>query len=460
MQSTKILYQELKEHDQRSAKTISIENFCSRYPNNEEVLGLRGTHIFYLPAIEGSLWSDGPQTRSPAEDSLTFLREVLQAQFHVPEFFWDKMGWNANGFFGSVENPLKGAAESHSSFCRFLMKEVDEKGHPEHLTYHWRYLAFHSLWFRTNSDPTRILLCFDLNEPKLERQDSNLPPMRKAFAKRFKSIANSGLTNCPYEIYKPLLEEVVTQYNRACWTFRKPVRDVEKKNGGETHNTGESSEGQKTVERRAGIKNYQNMHELSRHIIHATETLAAASNTVSDIIEHSKNCPLACCEHGLGRSPIHRSLQFHALFLVNLKLRARSFDERMRNQIQLAFNLVGVDDTENTKKILAETKKILAEAKNDGKRLTQLVSIMTVLFLPPTWTAGFLSMNFFSGLSTLKLVWIYFAISIPLSAAIFLLIFIFTPSLLKGISRTNPRSQGSHRSPDPAGGNNSSPPSV
>lgn len=67
----------------------------------------------YLPAIEGSLWSDGPQTRSPAEDSLTFLRKVLQAQFHVPEFFWDKMGWDANGFFGSVENPLKGAAESH-----------------------------------------------------------------------------------------------------------------------------------------------------------------------------------------------------------------------------------------------------------------------------------------------------------------------------------------------------------
>jgi hypothetical protein len=34
------------------------------------------------------------------------LCDKISSQFHVPLLFWTMAGWNANGFFGSVDDPI------------------------------------------------------------------------------------------------------------------------------------------------------------------------------------------------------------------------------------------------------------------------------------------------------------------------------------------------------------------
>ena len=97
---------------------------------------------------------------------------------------------------------------------------------------------------------------------------------------------------------------------------------------------------------------YLGMHELSRHVIHASETLRVASKTLESMIrDHA-----SCCEQIVG--PLHpngsqeglmqsrttqhtkqtaQALHFYASFLANLQLRAQSFDERLNNEIRLVF---------------------------------------------------------------------------------------------------------------------------
>jgi hypothetical protein len=96
------------------------------------------------------------------------------------------------------------------------------------LKYHWRYLAFVTLWFRKRDaeEATLILLCFDLDEASPPPSG----PMKAAFVEHFDKFINDKVPRCPYGVYVPLLEIIVAQYNRAVWTFRKPVRTVEKVN--------------------------------------------------------------------------------------------------------------------------------------------------------------------------------------------------------------------------------------
>ena len=45
------------------------------------------------------------------------LCERLSQKFHIPSFFWTKSAWNANGFYGSRDNPL-GNENMTASHCK------------------------------------------------------------------------------------------------------------------------------------------------------------------------------------------------------------------------------------------------------------------------------------------------------------------------------------------------------
>lgn len=88
--------------------------------------------------------------------------------------------------------------------------------------------------------------------------------------------------------------------------------------------------------------------ELERHLIHARETLGAASNTMQLMMkDQNKRCPLGpkgqCEDHARanGYRPqyslrqISPSLTMHFSILTNLKLRADGFEKRLQNEIGL-----------------------------------------------------------------------------------------------------------------------------
>jgi hypothetical protein len=104
------------------------------------------------------------------------------------------------------------------------------------------------------------------------------------------------------------------------------------------------------------LKRYEDMHEFSRHIIHFSEVLNVACNTLMRMAEDQErlrreNLGISASsasesdnekeddglETGLQKSLIQitNHIQYHATFLNSLRYRSQSFDERLRNEIKL-----------------------------------------------------------------------------------------------------------------------------
>lgn len=86
-------------------------------------------------------------------------------------------------------------------------------------------------------------------------------------------------------------------------------------------------------------KKYTNMHELSRHSIHMSETLQAASKTVEEALRDIET-RLMSPGSGLGLATMNTrnivaGIRFSNVFLNNLKLRSDAFVARLENEIQM-----------------------------------------------------------------------------------------------------------------------------
>lgn len=84
---------------------------------------------------------------------------------------------------------------------------------------------------------------------------------------------------------------------------------------------------------------YMEMHELSRHAIHMSETLQVAAKTVKSTLRYVDSHPLPD-ESKAGVANTIAGLQFSASFLANLKLRADAFVDRLENEIRLVSNFL------------------------------------------------------------------------------------------------------------------------
>lgn len=101
----------------------------------------------------------------------------------------------------------------------------------------------------------------------------------------------------------------------------------------------------------------------------------------------------------LPRETYYQDIQATLQLLTNLIYRSASNDARLRNEINLAFNVVNQQDT----------------------KAMRIISIVTLTFLPATFVSTLFSMTFFRQPSDQKgwgmspMIWIYFVISVPLT---------------------------------------------
>jgi hypothetical protein len=138
------------------------------------------------------------------------------------------------------------------SYFRFLIKKVDPQSaaasvpidvpgpvsrsqqDKRELKYDWQYLCFFSLWYRKLSSTThaekqlhvesetRLLLCFDLK--KEARTDALIEFVKS----RFSTPGAGSLAIGPFSFFETIAETVTELYDTALWTFRLPVRNIEK----------------------------------------------------------------------------------------------------------------------------------------------------------------------------------------------------------------------------------------
>jgi hypothetical protein len=87
------------------------------------------------------------------------------------------------------------------------------------------------------------------------------------------------------------------------------------------------------------IQRYVDMHEVSRHVIHISETLAVASKTMTAVVAAQEAFIKERDIQGLitpsGSTRNVQHMRLSANFLANSQLRAQAFVQRLENEIQL-----------------------------------------------------------------------------------------------------------------------------
>ncbi|KAJ5208185.1 hypothetical protein N7449_002564 [Penicillium cf. viridicatum] len=387
--------------------------------------------ISIMPKVEDILKMEG---------SGELCRELVK-KFFLPEFFFRRLGWNANGMFGSTENLSQSDKEtSYGTFSRFLSKKVTTKDSEKVSTskpatpeydYDWHFMAFCTLWrsshrdsetysgpakTKESTDETNILVCFDLDDEFILRLRRLL---HNADLKKWEEE--------PFLMLEFALSIVVDQCEEDLWSFQKPVRNIERvlfalsllqdttRGQGVFKKTG-TSNNDETFE--VLVKRYNQLHELSRHLIHISETMDAASNNLGAIVRDHDLWIESNPRSSAATKRLSKALLLRENMISNLNFRAKAFVSRMDNEIKCASNFVAVGDSNISKDILAQTR-------NEGKVLSETVSALTLLFLPSTFISGFFGMNFFtleSNQTTQKLqwethpkIWIFFVCAIPIT---------------------------------------------
>ncbi|KAJ9492271.1 hypothetical protein VN97_g1001 [Penicillium thymicola] len=254
-----------------------------------------------------------------------------------------------------------------------------------------------------STNATNILVCFDLD-------DESVLQLRHV-------LQNADLRKWeeePFLMLEFALSIVVEQCEDDLWSFQEPVRNIERTR--DKYIFEETSNDGKTF--KLLVKRYNQLHELSRHLIHISETMDAASNNLGAIVRDHDLWVGSNSRPSAATKRLSKALLLRENMISNLNFRAKAFVGRMDNEIKCASNFVAVGDSNISKGILAQTR-------NEGKVLSETVSALTLLFLPSTFISGFFGMNFFtleSNEITQKLqwethpkIWIFFACAIPIT---------------------------------------------
>ncbi|KAL6239644.1 hypothetical protein BDW75DRAFT_236249 [Aspergillus navahoensis] len=342
--------------------------------------------------------------------TLDKLSDLLTGQIHQRECIMKDLKSDQN-----VEKP---SAQKHGN--RGVNTQRDSEK-PIKYMYHWLFLAFFTLWVKRHErpEPAQVILCFD---------DAHGKRIERAISKASADISS------PYSIISRLAESVTLIFDDALWSFRTPIRQIEKNRTEFARNAMSVivhdpwDEPSPSSLKDGIIDVYAQMHELARHVIHFQETIEAAKTCSLQMVQSAEL-------HCKDESSVSR-IKHWALLAHNLKPRADGFKERLQNEIALvshpplihplnypSSNVYSPQQAYNTVNAqqLGEARSLLQESRSDGKHISWMVGFLSIVFLPGTFVSGFFSMTFFDTETRdawwhdTPNVWLYFAITIPLT---------------------------------------------
>ncbi|KAK8017200.1 hypothetical protein PG991_008276 [Apiospora marii] len=329
-------------------------------------------------------------------------RDVFTATFGMSEEWWLGHHRNANGYFGCVEQD-RGGVPTIDTWGRFQAKMV--RGASD---FEWEKIHLFTRWVPSLGQTVIVLL--DMSPPIVNRLSESMMK------------ADRSQHNDPFWVYTKIGDELANLHDESVWAIRTHVRNIEK---------GEKPQGQQHPD-------FRRLHDLARHAIHVTETLDVSIQTLAAVLsQHKEMRPEATGQKEEGVrlwKNVRQRLLAHKQVIDNLRCRSQSNQDRLQNEIQLAFNLVALEDSQTS-------IGISRAAKTDSTAM-KTISILTLIFLPPTFTCAVFSMSFFSydagggGWTVSPQIWIYWAFAVPLtvvSAAMYYLwqASLSSPNLLK-----------------------------
>jgi hypothetical protein len=272
--------------------------------------------------------------------------------------------------------------------------------------YQWYEMSFLS----TFSNQRNLLLCFDVPEFLTNG-------MLDVLSGGDHSNAAAG----PYGLHQPLLEQLMTLYDKSVWDIARIMRNNEQSKG-PSGNT--------------DLQYFLKLYEDSRHTVHSIETTQEAAKVYERIAQHCESLILRAGNHQDVLSTRSEMLRFHHTMMQGLVARAISNDRRMGNEQNLTSNLMTQLDN--------KTNVEIAMAAKDDSASMKAIAIVTMTFLPATFVSALLGMNFFAydpdahgGHVTYSPdLWMYFVISIMLTLLCFAMYWLWERSRVKAMAKS------------------------
>jgi hypothetical protein len=126
----------------------------------------------------------------------------------------------------------------------------------------------------------------------------------------------------PFSLHAMLMLRIVESFDRAVWSWRDVVRDLEK-----TRATDDALE----------KRSFEHMHETARHVIHCSEMLETAISVTESIAREVRGSP--SYQGDLACSTIVKDVELSVSLLTSLRNRSQALEKRLENEINLASRL-------------------------------------------------------------------------------------------------------------------------
>ncbi|KAH8589902.1 hypothetical protein B0O99DRAFT_745712 [Bisporella sp. PMI_857] len=316
-------------------------------------------------------------------------RQIFKNILKIPEFWWSPWCKRANGYFGCEDTAdAQGKFDGQNTWFRFLIKQTFQNAPEGQKDYLWYKFNVFTRWIASTNQ--NVLLVFDPRSAIKERLPH--PLLDSLDASEFGD---------PYWIHSLFAEEVVRLQDEAVWGIRNLVRQIEIERSTST----------------APNPDYPRLHDIARHAIHVSETLDLAVKTVECMMEQhdefTADRPTTDEKTKNARRRIRKHLKFCRYMIGSLRSRSTSNQQRLLNEIQLAFNTVAQYD--------ARISVDIGYAAQKDSSAMKTISFLTMTFFPATFISAIFSMSFFSfnpdtdEWTVSGKFWVYWAVAIPIT---------------------------------------------
>ncbi|RMY93428.1 hypothetical protein D0861_01936 [Hortaea werneckii] len=340
------------------------------------------------------------------------LEHNLRDAFAIPESIWERQYVKSTGYYQGSTHKLPGnEIEGKSTAFRFLIKTPGKDGTSSKelapkITYRWTEIGFCTQYRQGHSS---VLLCLVSD------------PVHTGFVETIRaSVLRESHPETfihPFGWHTYIIPQVSRAFNSAVWQSRDLVREVE-------------------TTRADGPKrqiDFTSLHELSRHVMHSTETLAMAINVTNRVLEDLGPAKFGRSSDSFEREEIQQVITCHRMLLQCEHGRSQALENRLRNQIDLHDSMVA--------------SQIAELARADSVSMKG-ISILGLVFLPGTFVSvgtsltysiktayadalqALFGMNFFDlaqnhqgqyVLAVSSNFWLYWAVTVPLTLGTVLL---------------------------------------
>ncbi|KAL6881338.1 hypothetical protein J3F83DRAFT_50446 [Trichoderma novae-zelandiae] len=342
-------------------------------------------------------------------------RAALAARFLVPRSWWTTLAKRSNGYFGYQDVvDDHGARTGTISWTRLMVKRIskilDDHDHDE-IQYHWVKLNAFTRWHSPSPGNSSSNGRSSKSNSRTEIILFDHPQFARLVGTSLLRDVQPRELGDPFWVFPSMVDEVVQLHDVTIWESRNLIRDFEK--------------------RRAFYRfHYGYLRDIPRHMTHINETVYVTESVLASIEKsHSHflntesilgNASSSSSsnkddddDEGNGRPPpapaaapnlvflnIQRRLDALHSMLTNLRHRAESNSARIQTEMALTYN----------------------DAARVDSSAMRAISLVGLLFLPAAFVAAIFSTSFFNfdaptGVWRLSgQFWIYWAVSVPLTA--------------------------------------------